>query len=308
MNAMPLILFTSTKESVMQTKINRFNTYKKLCQVILASAILCNVSAYAAPAVETEEQTINTNTVGDEHKEGMAFREVEPAIKGSNATEAPTYKKPTVLFVCGGNTGRSFMAEWYTRAKYGKDIITFSRGSGILPGDQVMPEEPAANLVVSKHNATLKQVSLHRATPATITDIYNADIVLTMTPGHKDRLDQMITRECTPSNIDSRFGPDNPGNPNLSDRNKWVDKMCTDGAQQTLRNKIHTLIGCATGTDGLIADGYDKPASAYPPIRDAIMENIKTIMTNTISQQKPSSGMLGMSYHPNPYANIHCIK
>jgi|GEM_PF-2521885 len=274
----------------MQT--NHFNSYKKLCQIILASALLCNVSAYAEPG----------NTNNEDAKAGVEAPTMTTftgaAVKGEGAKET----KPTVLFVCGGNTGRSVIAEWYMRAKYGDNVDTFSRGSGIAPGDEVTTEAPAAALIVAKGNATKKQMASRRATPASITDIYNANIVLAMTSSHKTRLIAMIDRECNPANLDTR-GLDE------ETRVKW-NNMCANNAE-VLKNKIHTLIGCATGTDGDIPDGYKQPDSAYNAIRRDIVYYTKTIMDNTANPsintyQAPSHGKLGMSYHPNPYENIYC--
>jgi protein-tyrosine-phosphatase len=246
------------------------------------------VSAYAAPV-----------------DEGMADREDGAAahIKGEKAIEATSGKTPTVLFVCGGNTGRSFAAmEWTRFSKYGKGLNVFSRGSGISQEDSLTPEEPMVNLLLAdkrilanKKERLQKEIDFHRATPASTMDIYNADIVLAMTASHKKRLFDLIDRECT----STANKPDSKLNTACADTDK-------------LKEKIHTLIGCATGKDGDIADGYDKPASAYPPIYDAITDNIKIIMKNTAdpainnyqkNSQKPAHGMFGMKQH----SPIYCV-
>ncbi len=77
--------------------------------------------------------------------------------------------------------------------------------------------------------------------------------------------------------------------------------MCKNRARD-LDGKIHTLIGCATGKDGDVEDGYGKPDDAYPPISNTITQNIDEIMNNTstVSKQKPSRGF-GLTYHPSIY-------
>ncbi|MCC2625777.1 MAG: hypothetical protein K0R14_1650 [Burkholderiales bacterium] len=299
---------------------NRSNQSKKLSQILLATLMFGSVSSYAAGSpdengVKTIEPVPNTfassDTSNNEGKEGMAWREREDvAVKGEGAATSSD-KKPTVLFVCGGNTGRSFAAEKIAFFKYYKYMNTFSRGSGINPDDSVTPEEPMMNLLLKdktlrKHASKQEletAIDLHRATPANVMDINKADTVLTMTADHEQRLKDMIDRECATASIDARnLDPEAKG--------QW-DKMCAN--TERLKNKIHTLIGCATGTDGDIPDGYGKSASAYPPIYKEISENIKLIVDNTLNPavntvQKPAHGMLGMSYHPKPSENIYCKK
>ncbi len=291
--------------------------FKKLYQFILAAAMFGCVSAYAAPSADengvltqapvmaTSSKAIDNSS--NEGKEGMAWREKkDAAVKGEGLKSAPY--EPSILFVCGGNTGRSFAAEKWTRfSKYGRKVDAFSRGSGITAEDSLTPEEPMVDLLLADkripaynkdrlHNA----IKFHRATPASTMDIYNADIVLAMTKSHKQRLFDLIDHECTSANLDAK-------KLDTRTRNKW-DTACLN--TDALKRKIHTLIGCATGTDGDIADGYGTPledeAKVYPPIYKDITSNIKTILDNTTNPavntyQKPAHGMMGLSYHPPIY-------
>lgn len=181
-----------------------------------------------------------------------------------------TAPKAQVLFVCGGNTGRSIMASWYTNARYGNNIEAFSRGSGIDPLDDITPESNAAQLILNKHYASESQLKSQRATATTIQDIYSANIVLTMTSSHRDRLVKLIDRECLSSNIDLR---------GLSDSSKaqWVE-MCKNKAQ--LKAKIHTLIGCTTGVDADVEDAYGKDMQFYQQTLTIIQNNIDAIAKN----------------------------
>ena len=181
---------------------------------------------------------------------------------------ATYYSKPTVLFVCGGNTGRSVMAEWYFRAVpwYSTRFDVFSRGSGINPSDEVAIEPFAVEILTSTHEATSEEINLHRATPVSMVDIYKADIILTMTKSYKDRLINLIAAECTADSLEQHKRTDT----------SWQE-LCSPANYINLRNKIHTLIGCATGTDGDIPDAAGKDKEYYQKVRDSIIGNIDSI-------------------------------
>jgi protein-tyrosine-phosphatase len=226
-------------------------------------------------------------------------------------------KKPTVLFVCGGNTGRSFAGANRTQFNgiYGNYVSTFSRGSGITSTDSLTPEKPMVSELlkdeaIPEENKQHLQnaIAKHIATPASTIDIDRADIVLAMTASHKQRLLNLIDKECTPASL-------NASNMLDSEKNK-LKLACANTSQ--LKSKIHTLIGCATGTDGDIADAYgtppEKETEVYQDVYKAIAENIDLVMKNTAdhatTRQTHAPGKLGLSYDPNfnPYANIYCKK
>ncbi|KEI35035.1 hypothetical protein FRA_41c09280 [Francisella sp. W12-1067] len=183
---------------------------------------------------------------------------------------ANSINKDTILFVCGGNTGRSVMAEWYTKHTY-KDLDTFSRGSGIDPNDEVTTEPYAEELILKNNDATKKEISLHRATPIALTDIYKANIVLTMGTKYSDRLKNTIDRECSDFNL-------NYSNRSFN-KDQWI-AMCNDKDQ--LKAKIYTLIGCATGADGDIPDAYGQNKEFYIDVRNQITQNIDEIIPTYI--------------------------
>lgn len=105
------------------------------------------------------------------------------------------YSLEVVLFVCGGNTGRSVMASWYANSKYEYIVDAFSRGSGIDPDDDFHPEPNAATLI-KDHYGRPDQFKFQRATVAAIQDLNYADIILTMTTEHKNRLLKLVDNEC----------------------------------------------------------------------------------------------------------------
>ncbi len=93
-----------------------------------------------------------------------------------------------ILFVCGGNTGRSPMAEslandFFNFSTYGYEA--FSRGVNVNP-NEVMPEKNAV-IVMHQWDST-SNIDTHRAKSITISDIDSASIVLTMTAAQKEKL------------------------------------------------------------------------------------------------------------------------
>ena len=80
--------------------------------------------------------------------------------------------KPSVLFVCVHNAGRSQMAAGYLQALAGDRIDVFSAGSE--PGDRV---NPAAVAVMAEEG-----IDLSAATPRVLTvdAVRRADVVITM--------------------------------------------------------------------------------------------------------------------------------
>lgn len=91
-----------------------------------------------------------------------------------------------IAFVDTGNTGRSVTAEAIARqyivAKH-LAVAVISRGVDV-DTFTVLPEPNAATLL----KAHGMDVSQHEAHQVTINDVHHADVILTMTAGHRDRL------------------------------------------------------------------------------------------------------------------------
>lgn len=127
-----------------------------------------------------------------------------------------------ILFVDTGNTGRSLSAEALARAIIAKRKLTFaviSRGVDVDPFD-AGPEVPAAALL----RARGIDLSGHVAAQMTANDARHADVILTMTAKHRDRVIAMF--------------PEAGG-------------------------RTFTLAGYATGTEADVADCWGKPMAAY---------------------------------------------
>lgn len=100
---------------------------------------------------------------------------------------AATTTNDKILFVCGGNTGRSPMAEYLANDyfHFAKDgYIADSRGANVNP-KELTPESYA---IVAMKEFGVKDISAHRAMPVTKADIDSAKLVLVMTEAHKEKL------------------------------------------------------------------------------------------------------------------------
>lgn len=130
----------------------------------------------------------------------------------NTANEATPNK---VLFVCGGNTGRSPMAQYLANDYFyfSKDgYIADSRGANVAP-EELLPEANAV-LVMQQLNIDIQK---HRAQSVTLKDIESAKLVLVMTQSHKQKLLQMapnatniyLLSECATGNaidVDDAYG------------------------------------------------------------------------------------------------------
>jgi len=91
-----------------------------------------------------------------------------------------------VAFVDTGNTGRSLMAEILGRAladRRGWPLKFISRGLEVDPWDET-PETNAAILLAERGLS----VTGHRARPLEARDIAGADVILVMTPTHREKV------------------------------------------------------------------------------------------------------------------------
>jgi len=134
-------------------------------------------------------------------------------IKNVTTSSAPN----KVLFVCGGNTGRSPMAEYlandYFHFKEG-GYIADSRGANVDP-KEILPESNAVLVMKQLHI----DIQKHRARAVTRNDIESSKLVLTMTQSHKQKLLQMtpeakniyLLSECATGkliDVDDAYGQD----------------------------------------------------------------------------------------------------
>jgi protein-tyrosine phosphatase len=91
-----------------------------------------------------------------------------------------------IAFVDTGNTGRSLMAETLARdlaARSGLDLRFISRGLEVDPWDEA-PEANAATLMAERGLS----VAGHVARPLEARDIAGADLILVMTPTHREKV------------------------------------------------------------------------------------------------------------------------
>lgn len=103
-----------------------------------------------------------------------------------NGYAAPTVELQKILFVCGGNTGRSVMAEGLANHKYAfaqQGYIAMSRGVNVNP-KEVLPEWDAVKVMAEEGI----DIQGHRAKSVTIQDIDSAVLILAMTQEHQKKL------------------------------------------------------------------------------------------------------------------------
>lgn len=149
----------------------------------------------------------------------------------------------TIAFICTGNTGRSLtaqvLAERFIKAE-GLPVAVISRGVDVDPFG-VAPEENAATLLKRRG----LDVSGHRAAQATIDDVRRADVILTMSASHRDRLIAQF--------------PD-------------------------ARDKTFLLSEYATGKIVEIADAYGRPMAVYEAMFAAVSGLVPAAVVNAVAK------------------------
>ncbi len=157
-----------------------------------------------------------------------------------------------MIFVCGGNTGRSPMAEYLANDHFGfpaEGYIAISRAASLDP-TAITPEKNAIQAMLEKPFNI--NISLHRAQQLTAQDVKNSDYVLTMTKAQKQK-------------ILTTIDPD--------DRNT--------------SNKVYMLSECANGTQVDVPDAWGKNLETYEKTRDQIAGYIQKIQQRISKKQKP---------------------
>lgn len=122
-----------------------------------------------------------------------------------------------VLFVCGGNTGRSPMAEYLANDYFHFEedgYIADSRGTNVN-SEEILPESNAVLVMKQLHI----DIQKYRARAITRNDIESSKLVLAMTQSHKQKLLQMtpdakniyLLSECATGkliDVDDAYGQD----------------------------------------------------------------------------------------------------
>lgn len=139
-----------------------------------------------------------------------------------------------ILFVCTGNTCRSSMAEGIARELAGKDDLEFSSA-----GIAAFPGSPASHEAIIVMEEGQIDISGHQARQLTKEMVAAADLVLTMTKGHRNNIHQ---------------------------------------AMPEYKNKVLTLNNYAWDKDEDIPDPYGQPVEVYKQVALEIKEAINQLI------------------------------
>ena len=151
-----------------------------------------------------------------------------------------------IAFVDTGNTGRSLMAQTLARALAARralPVAVISRGLDVDPFDEA-PEANAQTLMAARGF----DVAAHRARPLAAADIAHADLILTMTTSHVEKVIALY--------------PD-------------------------AKAKTHTLAAYASGQDTPIPDAWGKPMAAYTAVLDQLDVYLPLALAKAVAGRKP---------------------
>lgn len=166
-------------------------------------------------------------------------------------------KTKTVLFVCTGNTCRSPMAEAlandYLRKKNGDSscLRIVSAGLAALPGASASPQ---AREVMLEFNLDL---SAHRARQLTPELLQEADLILTMTNGHKRYIQEILNN--LPNKVKNGEKTDKVAQDDKAD----VDDKTDVDDKADKEGKVYLLPEYAAGTQAEILDPFGQSLEVY---------------------------------------------
>lgn len=161
------------------------------------------------------------------------------------AAPAAAAEPVKALFLDTGNTGRSLMAETLARALIARNrlaVAVISRGLDVDPFDEA-PEPNAAILMKARGF----DVAAHRAQRLEPGDVAHADLILTMTAGHAEKLAALY--------------PD-------------------------ARARTFTLAGYATGQASDVPDAWGKPMTAYQAVVAQLDRYLPPALTKAATLRK----------------------
>lgn len=191
------------------------------------------------------------------------------ACNSGSSTMAPSNmpSATNVLFVCGGNTGRSPSAEALANAN---GINAFSRASGLDPTDPLETEQGAldalSRLAESQNEPSdyyTKYILGRKAQQISYSDIFKSSAVYPMTEGHMCRVVLNIQTNAASE---------------------------TEAQQQFA--KVHLISSCATGKYVSVPDGFgvpkDQEVAVYDGIISQLDDYVLTIKNNNNSCVAPT--------------------
>ena len=144
-----------------------------------------------------------------------------------------------IIFVCTGNTCRSPMAEYLMREyckKYNLDVEVESRGLAWFPLDTWGP-------ISDNSLAALKEVGIdasgHKSKSFIIKDLFDADLIVTMTGGHKNVLINHFNAGESVKTFDEATGVGDINDPYGCDLNCY--RNCRDMIEKGIKVLVKQL-------------------------------------------------------------------